>query len=432
MAATLDAMPEQAALPHIVIVGGGFGGLYAARRLRRARALVTLVDRRNHHLFFPLLYQVATAGLSPGDIAAPIRRVLRKQANTTVLMGEVRSIDADGRRILLDDGEISYDYLILAAGSAPHYFGHDDWAVHAPALMSLEAALEVRRRLLVAYEQAEREPDPALRIAWLTFIIVGGGPTGVEMAGAIVEMARHTLARDFRRIDPRTTRVIMIEGVDRVLPAFDADLSLKARVSLERLGVEVRTGTRVTGIDGGGVTLGAERIEARTIVWAAGVTVSPLARSLGARLDRAGRVLVEPDLSVPGHPEIFVVGDLAAVKRGDGFVPALAQPAIQEGRHAARNVMLRLQGRRSVPFAYLDLGTMATIGRASAVADFGRVKLSGWLAWTAWLFVHIIWLIGFSNRVLVLFQWAWAYVTWDRAARLVTSPSAHGKGGMSA
>jgi len=421
-------MPDVPKLPHVVILGGGFAGIYAARGLRRAPARVTLIDRRNHHIFFPLLYQVATAGLSPGDIAAPIRRILRRQPNTTVLMAQAESIDVAARQVRVEGDVLDYDYLVLAAGSTSSYFGHQDWAASAPALMSLEGALEIRRRMLSAYEQAEREPDPGQRAGWLTMVVVGGGPTGVEMAGAMAEMARHTLARDFRRIDPRRTRLLMLEGQDRVLPMFDAKLSAKARAALERLGVEVRTGTRVTGIDDTGVAIGDERIPARTVIWAAGVAVSPLARSLGVPLDRSGRVLVEPDLSIPGHPEVFVAGDLAAARRGEGFVAPLAQPAIQMGRHAARGIARLLRGEPTRPFRYFDLGTMATIGRASAVADFGRVKFSGYPAWLAWLTIHIFWLIGFSNRVLVLFQWAWAYFTWDRSARLVTGPVGAGRG----
>lgn len=410
--------------PHVVIVGGGFSGLYAARALRHAMARVTLVDRRNHHLFFPLLYQVATAALNPSDIAAPIRKVLRRQLNTSVLMAEVISIDLQARAVLLADGRMSYDYLILAAGSARSYFGHDEWARDAPSLFSLEEALEIRRRLLLAYERAEREPDTAAQNEWLTFVVVGGGPTGVELAGAIAEMARHALAEDFRRIDPRRTRVVLLEGMDRLLTSFPPDLSQKARVSLQRLGVEVRTGARMTGVDPGGVTIGEERIAARNVLWAAGVSASPLGRSLGVPLDKSGRVLVEPDLSVPGRREVFVVGDLAAVRWGDRLVPGLAPAAIQEGRHAARNILRALRGEPSAPFRYVDRGTLATIGRAAAVAELGRVKLSGLVAWIAWLTIHIFWLIGFRNRFLVTFEWAWAYVTWERGARLVTAGAA--------
>jgi NADH dehydrogenase len=414
--------------PHVVIIGGGFGGLYAARELRRAPVRVTLIDRRNHHLFFPLLYQVATAGLNPADIATPIRRVLRRQGNACVLMAEATSIDTAARRVVLADGEIRYDWLIVAAGSERSYFGHDEWQGAAPSLLSLEDALEIRRRILSAYEMAEREPDAGRRDEWLTFVVVGGGPTGVELSGAIAEMARHALARDFRRIDPGHTRVILLEGADRLLLSFPAELSQKARVSLEKLGVDVRCGERATVVDADGVTLGAKRIAARNVFWAAGVKASGLASSLRAPMDRSGRVLVEADLSVQGHPEIFVVGDLAAARSGAGFVPGLAPAAIQEGRHAARNIVRALGGGSTLPFTYVNRGNLATIGRAAAVADFGRVRLSGFIAWQAWLLVHIFWLIGFRNRLLVLFEWAWAYLTYDRGSRLVTgTPSTHGR-----
>ncbi len=411
-----------AARPHVVIVGGGFGGLWAARSLRRASVHVTLVDRRNHHLFLPLLYQVATAGLNPGDIAAPIRRVLRRQANATVLLGEAAAVDLDGRRVLLGDGAaLAYDALILAAGSRHDYFGHDEWAAVAPGLTTVEDALDLRRRVLLAYEAAEREEDEGRRAAWLTCVVIGGGPTGVELAGALAEMARHALAGEFRRIDPRAARVILLEGLDRVLPSYPPDLSVKARRSLQRLGVEVRTGARVGGIDEDGVRLAEERIDARCVFWAAGVSASPLSRSLGAPLDRMGRVLVQRDLSVPGRPEILVIGDMAAVPQaGGGFAPALAPCAMQQGRLAARNVVRRLRGLPGEPFRYRDRGRMATIGRSAAVADFGRVRLSGWIAWAAWLAVHIVFLIGFRSRLLVLAQWTWAYWTYDRGVRLVT------------
>ncbi|HET9480608.1 MAG TPA: NAD(P)/FAD-dependent oxidoreductase [Candidatus Polarisedimenticolia bacterium] len=419
-------------LPHVVIIGGGFAGLHAARALRGAPVRVTLLDRRNHHLFFPLLYQVATAGLNPGDIAEPIRRVLRRQRNAVVLLAEVRGIDPGARTVRLDDGELPYDYLILAAGSVSNYFGHEAWAPHAPGLLSLDDALEVRRRVLLAYEKAERSAARGGDAPRLTFVVIGGGPTGVELAGAIAEMSRHALARDFRRIDPGRSRVILLEGADRLLTAMPAGLSARAARALERLGVQVRTGAKVTSLDGEGVWLGEERIRAAAVFWAAGVTASPLAGSLGVPLDRAGRVAVEPDLSLPGRPEIFVAGDMAAVRHGAGQVPALAPAAMQQGRHAARNIILSLNRLPRRPFAYRDRGTLATIGRAAAVADFGRLKLSGYPAWLAWLGIHIFFLIGFRNRFLVLFQWAWAYVTYDRGSRLVLGGSGRGGAGAGA
>ncbi len=407
-------------VPHVLVIGAGFGGLYAARALRRAPVRVTVVDRRNHHLFLPLLYQVATAGLNPGDIAAPVRRVLRRQSNARVLLAEAAGIDPAAREVRMVDGtRLAFDYLILAAGSVPSYFGHEDWAPHAPPLMGLEDALEVRRRLLLAFETAEWERDPARRTALLTFVVVGGGPTGVELAGAVAEMARHTLRWDFRNIDPGESRVILLEGGSRVLAQFPPDLSARGRASLERLGVSVRTGAHVTSVDASGVRIGEERIEAATVMWAAGVAPSPLTASLQVTLVR-GRVPVNPDLSVPGHPRIYAVGDLAAAPYEGKFVPWLAPAAIQEGRHAARNIVRALRGEPGEPFHYRDKGTLATIGRSAAVADLGRVKLSGWIAWVGWLVIHIFFLIGFRNRFLVLFQWAWAYMTWDRGARLLT------------
>jgi NADH dehydrogenase len=415
-------------VPHVVIVGAGFAGLYAARALRRAPVRVTIVDRRNHHLFLPLLYQVATAGLNPSDIAAPIRRVLRRQSNTQVRLGEVRRVLPEERAIeLADGGRIPWDILLLAAGSTVSYFGHDDWSLHAPPLLSIEDAVLIRERLLVSYEKAEWEKDPRRRAGLMTIVVVGGGPTGVELAGAVAEMTRHTMWGDFRSIDPRRSRVILLEAGPRVLAAFPPELSTKGEESLRRLGVEVHTGVMVTGVDAGGVQAGAERIPAGTVMWAAGVAASPLAQSLEAPLHR-GRVLVQPDLAVPGHPDIYVAGDLAAVRLGDGLVPWLAPAAIQQGRHAARNIIRQIQGRPRLPFRYRDRGTLATIGRSAAVADFGRVRLSGFVAWVAWLMVHIFFLIGFRNRLLVLFQWAWAYWTYDRGARLVTGSPPGGRG----
>ncbi len=405
--------------PRVVIVGGGFAGLQAAHVLRRAPVDVTLLDRRNHHVFQPLLYQVATAGLSAPEIAAPLRRVLRRQANAVVLMAEVVSVDVARRVVVLADGEAPYDYLILATGATHSYFGHDEWARYAPGLKSIEDALEIRRRLFVAFERAETEPDAAVRRAWLTFVIVGAGPTGVELAGTLVEIARHTLTSEFRRIDPSQARVVLLEGTDRVLPPYPPDLSQKARRQLERLGVEVRSGALVTDVDGHGVRIGPERIESRTVLWAAGVAASPVGRSLGAPVDRAGRVKVESDLSLPGHPEVFVAGDLAAFEQNERPVPGVAPAAMQMGRHAARNVLRSIAGQPRAPFRYVDKGSLATIGRRAAVADFGRFKLWGLPAWLAWLGVHIFFLIGFRNRLVVLLDWAWAYFSYQRTARLI-------------
>jgi NADH dehydrogenase len=407
--------------PHVVIIGGGFAGLYAARGLRRAAVRVTLVDRRNHHLFQPLLYQVATAALNPADIAAPIRRILRRQANATVLLAEARAVEPAARRVRLDEGELAYDFLVVASGATHSYFGHDEWAVHAPGLKSIEDALEMRRRVFSAYESAEREGDDERRRALLTFAIIGAGPTGVELAGALAEISRHALADEFRRIDPSQARVLLLEGLERVLPTYPPELSLAARHQLEQLGVEVRTGARVTAIDAHGVTLGEERIAARTVLWAAGVLASPLARTLGVPLDRAGRARVQPDLSLPGHPEVFVVGDLAALEQDGKPVPGVAPAAMQQGRHAARSIARVLRGLPPEPFRYLDKGSFATIGRGAAVGDlFGRLRISGFVAWLAWLGIHIFFLIGFRNRVLVLFHWAYSYLTYRRGARLIT------------
>jgi NADH dehydrogenase len=406
----------------VLIVGAGFGGLDAARALRRAPLRVTVLDRRNHHLFQPLLYQVATAALNPADIAAPIRHVLRRQANAEVVLGDARAVDLAGRRVLLADGDaLPYDFLVLATGATHSYLGREEWAPLAPGLKTLEDALEIRRRVLLAFERAEREKDPGPRGALLTFVVVGAGPTGVELAGALSEIARHTLAADFRHIAPASARVVLVEAAGRVLPPFSERLSAAARRQLERLGVEVRTGAPVTAVDEEGVTAGGERIEARTVLWGAGVAASPLARSLGVPLDRAGRVHVRPDLSVPGHPEAFVVGDLAAVEApGGGPVPGVAPAAKQEGRHAARNVLRAASGEATQPFRYRDKGLLATIGRAAAVARVGRLEFSGLAAWLAWLLVHIAFLIGFRNRVAVLLQWAWSYATFKRGARLIT------------
>ena len=417
------AAPVVNDLPHVVVVGGGFGGLYAARALAGKPVRVTLLDRRNHHLFQPLLYQVATAALNASDIAAPLRSVLRRAKNITVLMAQVDRVDLADRCLVLDRGEIRYDALILAVGASHSYFGHEDWEQYAPGLKSLEDALEIRRRVLLAYELAEREHDAAEREALLTFVVVGGGPTGVELAGALAEIARRTIARDFRSIDPTAARVLLLEGGPRVLAAFPEPLSRRAQESLERIGVEVRTRSVVTQVTADAVWLGGEQIRTRTVLWAAGVAASPLNRTLGVALDRSGRVSVEPDLSIPGHPEAFAIGDMSVVRDTSGTaLPGLAPVAMQQGARAADNVLRRLSGRPTRPFRYHDRGIMATIGRAAAVADIRGLRLSGLIAWLAWLLVHITFLIGFRNRLLVLFEWAWAYVSWHRGARLITGP----------
>ncbi len=406
--------------PRVVILGCGFGGLFAARALRGAAVQVTVVDRTNHHLFQPLLYQVATAGLAAPAIAEPIRRVFARQTNTTVLYGEAQRVDLAARTVVLENGEaLEYDHLILATGATDSYFGHDEWREHAPGLKTLEDAFEIRQRIFLAFEYAEREADAVKRAAWLTFVVIGAGATGVEMAGMLAEIARHTLKGEFRRFDPRNTRVVLVEGMDRVLPPYTPDLSERARVQLERLGVTVWLGRKVTGIDARGVQLGGDRLEAKTVVWCAGVAGSPLGATLGTPLARGGRVIVEPDLSLAGNPEIQVVGDLAFLPDHQPPVPGVAPAAKQMGRHAARNVMAALAGRPTRPFRYRDYGQLATIGRSMAVAMFGRVHIWGWLAWVAWLTAHIYFLIGFRNRLVVLIDWAWAYWTFERAARVV-------------
>jgi NADH dehydrogenase len=413
----------------VVIVGGGFGGLYAARALRRAAVDVCLVDRRNHHLFQPLLYQVATGSLSPANIAAPLRSLVRKQKNTRVLLAEVSGIDPPARRVELDDGFLEYDSLILAAGSSHSYFGHDEWAPLAPGLKSLDDATEIRRRILLAFEAAERESDPAQIKQLLTFIIIGGGPTGVELAGAVAEIARHTLRHDFRNIDPTQTRVLLVEGQDRVLPAYVEKHSRYAARSLAKLGVEVRTSTIVTGIDQHHLTLKhaneTETVVARTMLWAAGVQASPLGRALaertGAPIDRAGRMSVTASLHLAEHPEIFVIGDMSRLEQANGqALPALAPVAKQQGAYAARLIVARLRSKTLKPFRYRDFGMMATIGRFKAVADLRGFRLTGIPAWFLWLFVHLMYIVQFANRVMVFFQWAWSYSTWNRSARLIT------------
>jgi NADH dehydrogenase len=442
-------MPEA----HVVIVGGGFGGLSAARVLSRRRGVrVTLLDRRNHHVFQPLLYQVATATLTAADIGAPIRWILRRASNVRVLLGEATAVDVSARRVTLaGGGRVDYDFLILAPGARHAYFDRPDWELHAPGLKTLEDAIDVRRRILLAFERAEREPSAALRRDLLTFVIVGGGPTGVELAGTLAEIARQTLRDEFRSIDTAKARVVVVEAGPSLLPTFRESLRHKARASLERLGVEVREGTSVTHIDAHGVEVSSvevrslevrgvdvpsgdgpeadgrtERLNAGTVLWAAGVAAAPLVRTLGAPVDRAGRAIVEPDLSIPGHPEVFVVGDAAAfLHQGGGALPGVVQPAMQGAAHAARVILRRLRGDASQRFVYRDLGSMAIVGRGSAVADLGWVRLSGVLGWLAWLFLHIVTLIGFRNRVVVLVEWAVAYLTFQRSARLIMGDEAH-------
>ncbi|MGZ5477834.1 MAG: NAD(P)/FAD-dependent oxidoreductase, partial [Thermoanaerobaculia bacterium] len=402
-------MSEQ---PHVVILGGGFGGLYTARGLRNAAVRITLVDRHNYHLFQPLLYQVATAALNPSDIAAPIRHILRRQKNVAVILGEAAAIDTERKIVTLLDGEIAYDYLVVATGATHSYFDHPQWEAAAPGLKTIDDALEIRRRVLVAFEAAERESDPEKQKAWMTFVIVGGGPTGVEMAGALSEIARKTMIRDFRNIVPSLARVILVEGRDRILPTYPPDLSEKARKQLIGLGAEVITRGQVTGVTEHEVLIGGERIATRTVLWAAGVQGSPVAKTLGVPLDRAGRVIVERDLTIPGHKDVFVIGDLAAATQHDGtLVPGVAQGGIQGGIHTALNIERAIEGQPLRAFRYNDKGSVATIGRAAAVADLGKVKLSGFVAWFFWLALHIFFLIGFRNRILVFIQWAWAYVT---------------------
>lgn len=407
-------------LPQVLIVGGGFAGLWAARALKSAPVRITLLDRGNHHLFQPLLYQVATAGLSAPDIAAPLRHILRRQRNVTTLMGEALRVEAAERRVVLADGAaLGYDYLLLATGATHAYFGHDEWAPHAPGLKTLDDALAIRRRILSAFERAEAETDAGAHRALMTFAIVGGGPTGVELAGTLAEIARHTLRREFRNIDPRDARVVLLEGGPRILSAFPESLSARAQRQLEQLGVDVRTGEAVTAIDAGGVSIGATRIPARTVLWAAGVAASPLGATLGVPLDRAGRVPVDPDLSVPGHPRIFVAGDLASVRSDGRPVPGVAPAAKQMGMQVARSIRARLAGHAPGPFRYRDFGNLATIGRRAAIVDLHGLRFSGFAAWAFWLAAHIFFLIGFRNRAVVLLDWAVAYWTYQRNARII-------------
>lgn len=404
---------------HVVILGGGFGGLAAARALNAPDIRVTVIDRSNHHLFQPLLYQVATAALAAPDVSAPIRQLLSSQQNATVLMGGVQRIDVEKKRVLLEGRHIDYDYLILATGMTHAYFGNDKWAAFAPGLKTIGEALDVRRRILRAFEAAELETSPETQRAWTTFVVIGAGPTGVEMAGALAEIAGRTLARDFRRFDPRTTRVILIEAGPRVLPTFPEELSIKAHRQLQDLGIEVRINTRVTDLGEDFVELGDEAITARTVLWAAGVRASPLSAHLGVPLDRAGRVWVEEDLSVPDRPEVFVIGDLIAKTQDGKPLPGVAQLAIQSGRHVAKNIRLGLAGKPRLPFRYVDKGSMATIGRNRAVAQMGRFKTSGILAWWLWLTVHVLSLVGFRSRLSVLIEWAFSYFTWQRRSRVI-------------
>ena len=404
----------------VVVIGSGFAGLAVIQGLKRAPVDVTVIDRQNFHLFQPLLYQVATATLNPSDIASPIRRIVRHQKNVETQLADVTGFDLDRKVVILADGEVPFDTLVVAAGATHSYFGHPEWEEYAPGLKSIEDALAIRRRMLLAFEAAEREPDEELRREWLTFVIVGAGPTGVELAGALRDVAQMTLARDFTHIDPASARVVLLEGSPRVLPPYVPELSESAKRQLEGLGVEVRVGAMVTNIDAEGVEVGDERINARTVLWAAGVAASPLGKALGAPLDRAGRVLVEPDLTLPGHPDVYVLGDLAYLEQNGKPVPGVAPAALQMGRHTARNIARTVRGKAREPFRYVDKGSLATIGRGAAVAQIGSRKISGFLAWFLWMSVHIFFLIGFRNRVLVMLQWAWAYLSYDRGARLIT------------
>jgi NADH dehydrogenase len=408
--------------PHIVIVGGGFGGLSAARALKSADVAVTLVDKTNYHLFQPLLYQVAMAGLSPGDIAHPIRSILRHQKNAEVILAEITCVDLKSNKLHSSIGEITYDYLILAAGAQTNYFGHNDWPEHAVGLKDIDDALEIRRRVLVAFEQAEHEKDPAKQKQLLTFVVIGGGPTGVELAGSLSELSRHSLALDFRHINPSSARVILLEGLPRVLPPFVEELSAKAQEQLKNIGVEVRTGVKVTDIDEFGVHVeGGEVIPSSTVMWCAGVAAVPLTKTMDVNLDRGGRIVVEPDLSIPGFKNAFAIGDLANfAHQGEKPLPGLAPVAMQMGEVAARNILDDLARRPRQKFHYTDKGTMATIGRSAAVADLGKLKMSGLPAWLAWLLIHILMLIGFRNRLMVFMNWVWSFFTYDRGSRLIT------------
>ena len=415
-------MPDALKRPRVVIVGGGFGGIAAARALKRAHADVTLIDRTNHFIFQPLLYQVATAALAPSDITAPIRYILRRQRNVEVLMAEVREVDVQRRVVRLDDAlrEMSYDYLVVAAGARHAYFGHNEWEPYAPGLKAVEDASEIRRRFLLAYETAEKSPDAREQQEYMTFVVVGGGPTGVELAGAFPYIAKKALAPDFRRIDTRKTRVILVEAGPRILPTFPESLAMRAMRDLEELGVEVRVGSAVTRVGADGVSIGAETIRARTTFWAAGNNASPVGKYLDGPLDRAGRIQVNPDLSVPGHPEVFVVGDLAALMQDGRLVPGVGPAAIQGGSFAGKTILRELNRLPRKEFHYRNKGDLATIGRSRAIADFGWVRFGGRLAWFLWLFVHIMYLVGFRNRLVVLFEWGYAYFTNQAGVRLIT------------
>jgi NADH:ubiquinone reductase (H+-translocating) len=415
--------------PRVVIVGAGFAGLTAARRIARLPVRVTVLDRRNHHIFQPLLYQVATAGLSPGEIAAPIRSILRARSNLEVLLEEVIDFNLGKKQVITKEQALDYDFLLIASGATHAYFGHEEWEPLAPGLKTIEDALEIRRRVLLAFELAERHKNDrpknqrqtAADESPLQFVVIGAGPTGVELAGTLAEIAHHALNHEFRNIDPRQTRILLIEGGPRVLPAYSEELSLKAEAQLRRLGVEVRTSHMITRIEPGAVWAGDERIASPVVLWAAGVAASPLGRKLGVPVDRAGRVLIQPDLSIPGHPEVFVVGDLAALNDENGkLLPGVAQVAIQQGNWVADTIARDLENQPRRSFHYHDKGSLATIGRAAAVAQFGKFELSGYFAWLAWLFIHILFLIGFRNRLLVMIQWAWSYLTYERGARLIT------------
>lgn len=421
--------PPVSERPHVVILGAGFAGIYAAKSLKNKPVRVTVIDRRNHHLFQPMLYQVATAALAASDIASPIRSILRRQRNTEVLLASVVSVDAAGKMVYLADGStVSYDYVLCGLGARHSYFGHDEWEVRAPGLKDLEDAFEINRRVLLAFERAERETDPVARQAHLTFVVVGGGPTGVEVAGALAEIRRHALLRDFRHIDSRDASVLLLEGGPRILPTYPESLSRKAKATLRRLGVDVREQTLVTDIDAGAVHAAGWRIPTRSVVWAAGNQVSPVLESLGVSRDRQGRVLVDNCCNVPGKPELFVLGDASAFTQDGTVLPAICPVAIQQGRYAAKTILADIGGKTRRGFRYFDKGQLAVIGRGHAVADIRKYHLSGFIAWLIWIFVHIFFLIGFRNRVIVLFEWAWSYWTFQRGARIITGegePHAH-------
>jgi NADH:ubiquinone reductase (H+-translocating) len=420
--ATMLPMTQHVTSPRVVVIGAGFAGINAAKSLAMAPVSVTVVDRKNHHTFQPLLYQVALAVLSPAEIASPVRTVLRHSRNTEVLLGQVSGFDLEKRLVRLEGLELPYDYLIVGAGATHAYFGHPEWEEFAPGLKTLEDAIEIRRRVLMAFETAEREVIAGHACPPLTFVVVGGGPTGVELAGAIADIAGRHLRKEFRAIDPRQSKIILLEGGPRVLPVYPEDLSASAQRQLESMGVEVRTNAMVTNIDADSVSIGKEKIPAAVILWGAGVSASPLGKMLGVPTDRAGRVIVQPDLTVSGHPEVFVVGDLASAKRRNGQpVPGVAPAAIQMGKFAARQIARTIAGKPREPFEYLDKGSLATIGRSHAIADFpGKIHISGYFAWLAWLFIHLLFLIGFRNRFFVMIEWAWAYFTYNHGARLIT------------